>query len=296
MLNHSNLKVLSAFAIGGILVSGAYLAANNKPDLLVNSDISSVTAVESPPRLPIAVADSNNDGIEDWQEVFVDNIMPITNGPLENYIPPETLTGAIGVSFFQEMLGAKAYQGIGRSREQIIEDTGAKITAYASDKIFTTSDLILNPDSSTEAIRTYANAHAEAIKNSAVPGVRNELVVLREVLNGKAEPGLQELELISQIYLNTRETVLQQPVPNILAKEHLDLINVYNALYNDVSAMTKALSDPMLTFVRIRRYQEDVDALTLALGNMYFALKPYMKDFKSNDSALLFNTFNPDLR
>ena len=120
--------------------------------------------------------------------------------------------------------------------------------------------------------------------------------VIREILNGKTEPGLQELELISSVYLNTRDQVLQIPVPDILAKEHLDLINVYNALYNDITAMTKVVSDPMLTFVRMKRYQEDTNALKLALQNIYFALKPYQKDFGVADKAVLFTLFNPDLK
>lgn len=295
-MNHYNSKVLGAFAVGAILVAGSYLAANLKPVTGTNSASLSVTTVESPLRVPIAVQDSNNDGIEDWQEVFISGSQITNSSSSTDYIAPETLTGSVGVSFFQEVLSAKAYEGIGRSREQIIEDTVKKISVYASDKVFNVSDLTLKPDTSAEAIKSYANAHAEAIINSGIPGLRNELEVIREVLSGKTEPGLQELELISKVYLNTRDQVLLIPVPNTLAKEHLDLVNVYSALYNDIAAMTKVVSDPMLTFVRMKRYQEDVSALRLSLQNMYFALKPYANDFGKDDKALLFAAFNPDLR
>lgn len=296
MVNHSKSKVLGAFAVGAILVGGSYLAANAKPSPELNSAALSVTTVESPLRVPIPVVDSNKDGIEDWQEVFVSEAPLLSGSSSESYVFPETITGQIGVNFFQEILSAKAYEGIGRSREEIIADTAAKITAHAADEIYTVSDLTLSQDSSAEAIKKYANQHAETIVNNNVPGRREELVVLREVLDGKTEPGLQELELISQIYLNIRDQALLIPVPNILAKEHLDLINVYNGLYHDISAMTKVTIDPMLTFVRMKRYLEDIAALELALKNLYLALKPYAGTFDLNDKALLFNEFNPDLR
>ncbi|HMO77622.1 MAG TPA: hypothetical protein PKA42_00500 [Candidatus Paceibacterota bacterium] len=295
MVNHSNSKVLGAFVVGAILVGGSYLAANLKPPTGTNPASLSVTTVESPLRVPIAVQDSNNDGIEDWQEVFISD-SPFTNSSTTDYLAPDTLTGSIGVSFFEQVLSAEAYKGIGRSREQIIEDTITKISTHATDKVFTVNDLNLKSDTSAAAIKAYANAHAEAIINNGIPGLRNELDVIREVLNGKTEPGLQELELISKVYLNTRDQVLLISVPNILAKEHLDLINVYSALYNDITAMTKVVSDPMLTFVRMKRYQEDVAALKLSLQNLFLALKPYTNDFGKDDKALLFTAFNPDLR
>ena len=294
-MNHSNLKVLGAFAVGAILVAGSYLAANSKSTTGTNSATLSVTTVESPLRAPITVRDSNNDGIEDWQEVFLSDLPTIITGSTSDYALPETLTGSVGVSFFEQVLSTEAYEGIGRSKEQIIKDTVTKISTYAADKVFNISDLTLKEDTSTEAIKTYANAHAEAIINSGVPGLRNELEVVREILDGKTEPGLQELELISSVYLNTRDRVLLIPVPNTLAKEHLDLINVYNALYNDINAMTKVVSDPMLTFVRMKRYQEDTEALKLALQNIYLALKPYANHFGQDDKALFFTAFNPDL-
>ena len=294
-MNHSNSKVLGAFVVGAILVGGSYLAANLKPPTGTNPASLSVTTVESPLRVPIAVQDSNNDGIEDWQEVFISD-SPFTNSSTTDYLAPDTLTGSIGVSFFEQVLSAEAYKGIGRSREQIIEDTITKISTHATDKVFTVNDLNLKSDTSAAAIKAYANAHAEAIINNGIPGLRNELDVIREVLNGKTEPGLQELELISKVYLNTRDQVLLISVPNILAKEHLDLINVYSALYNDITAMTKVVSDPMLTFVRMKRYQEDVAALKLSLQNLFLALKPYTNDFGKDDKALLFTAFNPDLR
>jgi hypothetical protein len=295
MVNHSNSKVLGAFVVGALLVSGAYLVANSKSSAPVNS-AASVTAVESPLRQPIAVQDSNNDGIEDWQEVFISGSPIINASTTEDYVAPDTLTGSVGVSFFEQILSTEAYQGIGRSKEQIIADTVTKVSAYAADKIFNVSDLVVKEDNSAVAIKNYANAHAEAIINNGIPGLRNELEVIREILDGKTEPGLQELELISSVYQNTRDQVLLIPVPNTLAKEHLDLINVYNALYNDIKAMTKVVSDPMLTFVRMKRYQDDSNALKLALQNMYRALKPYANDFGPDDKAILFGAFNPDLR
>ncbi|MBP6924530.1 MAG: hypothetical protein KBB78_03095, partial [Candidatus Pacebacteria bacterium] len=64
--------------------------------------------------------------------------------------------------------------------------------------------------------------------------------------------------------------------------------------YRDVEAMSFATSDPALTLMRFKRYQDDALALRLSLENIYLALNPYSNLFSTSDPAVFFSQFSPN--
>jgi hypothetical protein len=80
----------------------------------------------------------------------------------------------------------------------------------------------------------------------------------------------------------------------LAVKQHLDLINTFNALHESIKAMALATEDPALALIRLKRYQDDALGLKLALENMYMTLEPYASLVKPEDPALLFAIFSPD--
>lgn len=292
MVSNSKSRVIGAFIVGFAIVAGAYVYNSLTPTIVPS--VQSATVAQVPARVFIATNDDNKNGLEDWREQFVENSPVISldeNG--EEYTPPETLTGQVGIAFFQSIVTAKGTEGFGRSKEQIIKDTAETISKYGADTIFDIKDIVTKDDNSAEAIRAYANAAADAIIVNDVPGSRDELAILKELLSTENEQGIAELKAIAQTYQKTRDDTLKLSVPSKLANEHLDLINVYHALANDLEAMAKVLDDPMLSLVRIKRYKDDAEGLALALQNMYAGIKPYTSSFVTNDSALMFFVFNP---
>jgi hypothetical protein len=91
-----------------------------------------------------------------------------------------------------------------------------------------------------------------------------------------------------------RDATLAIPVPAFAAKQHLDLINTYHALYESISAMAISFEDPALTLIRMKRYQDDATGLDFALQNMYQSFEPYASLLGPDDPALLFVIFSPD--
>ena len=73
-----------------------------------------------------------------------------------------------------------------------------------------------------------------------------------------------------------------------------DLINTFNAIEQDIEGMTLAFSDPAVTLLHLKRYQDDATGLAYAMQNMFFALKPYGDKFKPDDPASIFIVFSPD--
>jgi hypothetical protein len=296
MSDQSKTRVIGAFVIGFAIIAGAYTVSNfGKPSTPPPSTLSA--AASAPQRVLIDVADTDTNGIEDWQDQFVKAAqIKITPATEQDYKQPDTLTGQVGISFLESIITARGSGPVGRTQEEIIADTVEDVSRFASDKIIDFKDIIISQDTSPEAIRAYGNAHADAILSNNISGLDLELYILRDILNDVRPDGMEDLEKIKTIYKGTRDDVMKIPVPNLFVKEHLDLINVYNALYNDLEAMTKALNDPMLTLVRLKRYEEDAIGLALAFRNMYLAVEPYASAFKEDDSAIFFVDFSPNLQ
>jgi hypothetical protein len=295
MIDQSKTKVVGAFVIGFAIIAGAFvLRSFGQP--ATPPPTSQAATAELTNRQVIEVVDTDTNGIEDWQEQFVKSSPILMGGDGAEYEAPDTLTGQVGIAFIQSVITSKGYGGVGRSKEQVIADTVEQVSTFANDKIFVLKDLTVSNDSSPEALRLYANAHADAIVGNSVPDLRHELLILRDVLNGTNEKGIDELKTLAQVYLGTRDDVLKLAVPPLLVKEHMDLINVYHAMYKDIDSMTAAVNDPMLSLVRLKRYEDDAKGLGLALQNMYKALEPYASAFNKDDSAILFVAFSPNLQ
>jgi hypothetical protein len=296
MDDRSKTRVIGAFLVGFAIVGGAYTLSNfGKPSTLPPSNSAATAIVAAPNRVPLPVVDTNADGIEDWQETFTsDAQITLDKNVSSDYVVPDTLTDQVGVAFVQEIIRAKGYGSFGKSEEEVITQTVEQISTHATDRILDMRDIIISEDVSTEAIRAYGNAMADAIILNSNSNLRHELLILEDVANSRNPESAKELADLAEVYRKMRDDSLLIPVPSLFVKEHLDAINVYNALYNDILTMSKALSDPMLTLVRLKRYEEDALGLALAFQNLYLAVEPYAAIFERDDSAVFFVNFSPD--
>ncbi len=301
MIPQFNSRVTGAFLIGFAIVAGAY-TVNSLNKKIVESPVSAdyvANVNQAPERVAITVKDSDNDGIEDWQDEFLTAEPIVLEKSQTEYVPPDTLTGKVGVSFMQNVLTAKTRGQVGRTNEQIITDTVSQIkTESINDKIYSVRDIKITKDISNTSVKNYGNAMADAINNNAVKGkIRDQMEIISDITkNGDAsEKDIADLKILSDLYLNTLKDTLEIPVPNIFVKEHLDLINVYNALYNDALGVSETLNDPLLALVRAKRFDDDSKGAQIALENMYLALEKSSYTFDTSDSALLFLSFAPNI-
>lgn len=290
-----NPKVLGATVLGCALVAGAYVtshfgASSQQP---VESAVYAITT-EAAPREFIQVSDKNDDGIEDWREEFVAET-PIINTSVtatSTYELPKTVTDQVGIQLFQSVLEAKGRGNIGPDKNKVIADTAERLRATIADVIYRVNDITI-VESSPEAIKTYANTVAEILINNNVPGSEDELVIIDRALRTESPEELAKLEPIIAMYKNLRDQTMATPVPRGFEKQHLDLINVYQAVYATLDGMKQVFSDPVVALLRVKRYQDDATGLGNALQNMYIALTPYASLFSTNDSATIFVAFAP---
>jgi hypothetical protein len=102
---------------------------------------------------------------------------------------------------------------------------------------------------------------------------------------------LTKLDPIITAYKNMRDQTLATPVPQGFEKQHLDLINVYQAIFAGVSDMKLGFSDPVVALLRIKRYPDDARGLGNALTNLYRVLQPYLGTLQADEPAQIFSTF-----
>ncbi len=290
---YQNPKVIGAFLVGFALVAGAYVISSFGEPRASAPVANVLSAQEAPTRLFIPVSDSDTDGVEDWRDQFVSApAVTVSDVAEEDYTPPDTFTGQLGVSLMEGIIMARGAGPISRSEDQVIAETVEQISKNAvSDTIFDVKDIIISSDTSDVAIRTYGNAVASILINESNPDLENELLLLKDYLESPEAKNAAKINELAAIYKKYRDETLNIPVPNLFVKQHLDLINVYHAMYMNIDAMTKASADPMLAFARLKRYEDDVTGLSYAFVNMYNAFIPYARVFELNDPAIVFVNF-----
>lgn len=298
MTGHINPKILGSTVVGLALVAGAYTVSNfGKSDLQTQE--ANIPATEQNQRTTITVTDNDNNGIEDWRDDFVTTEPIILNKATSTYTLPETLTGKTGISVLEDLIAARIYGPFGSSNEEVITKTINNLEVETAQTLYNTKQIDIFEDWGEQDIVNYANTIANIILKYDLADSEGELTILSEILknpNGDNESKIKELETIATAYKHYLDDTLKVPVPSLLAKEHLDLINTYSAIYSDVDAMSKATNDPAVTLLRLKRYRDDATALGYALQNMYFALNNSGVLFEATDPAIFFTVFSPDYK
>jgi hypothetical protein len=293
MDNYSNPKVVGATIIGFAMVAGTYVISNfgTPPESTGNVAVAFASA---PARVFVPVTDSNDDGVEDWREQFTTApaiVAEEIDSPT-NFIPT-TLTEQVGVNLVEGLLKSIVAGPVVKNRERVVADNVERITrAATSDKIFDVKDIIISPDSSDQAVRQYGNTLASILIENSIAMDSTELYLLDQYLTNGDVASLQKLKALTESYQKFRDNTLNTPVPRLFVKEHLDLINVYNAVLVSLEAMTKVEDDPLIPFMRLQRYEDDILGLALSLDNMYNVLVPFARVFEQNDPAALFVTLS----
>ncbi|PIW97331.1 hypothetical protein COZ82_00130 [Candidatus Kaiserbacteria bacterium CG_4_8_14_3_um_filter_38_9] len=290
-----NKKVTGAFLIGFALIAGSYVVSNfGKNAEPITANIYTATTPLAP-RIFIPIVDSDQNGVEDWREDFVSETPLIIDESTSTvpYEMPTSLTDQVGIQLFQSILEAKAMGKVGPSQTEIIQKAADQLRKTVKDVIYGPNNVTTIPLSPT-AVRTYGNTMAQIILNNNQPDSENELTILDRAVKSEDPEELKKLNPLALMYKNLRDQSIATPVPEPFLKQHLDLINTYQALYKNLSDMQLVFSDPVVALMRVKRYQDDAIGLSLALQNIYNMVLPYASVFESNDPAVLFVVFDPN--
>ncbi len=266
-MDDARMKIIGAFLVGLALLSlTLFLRISQQPSKLSGELVA--TPTETKPREVIAVSDKNQDGIPDWQEAL-NKTEPIILEKTDTVYRPETLTDEFSTAFLQDMVLARNYGEFGNTPEELANRATEQMAQFAVDELYQEKDLNISNDNSDAAIRKYTNQVAQIILDNTVPADSlSELEILKQAYTKEDEKRLDDLDPIISMYDDILSRTLLLPVPSSYKKEHLDIINVYKAVYNDIDAMKLAFSDPLKAVIRLKRYEEDVTAMYVVLLNL----------------------------
>ncbi|MFM2340063.1 MAG: hypothetical protein RLZZ360_699 [Candidatus Parcubacteria bacterium] len=290
-----NKKVLGATLVGVFLVGGALVLNNRQTNNQPLAAIDRVPQVDTtlPDRQYIPVTDTNSDGIEDWREEFVLQA-PIQLPPSSttvDFTMPTTVTDQVGIQVFESLLKNKANVQFQQTNEVIVERTTDKISGLAKDTLYTESSVSVVPTEPV-AIRRYANMMGQSLITNNVTGSDGELEIVYAALQANRPEDLKKLEPLADMYKKLRDDAIAAPVPERFAKDHLNLINAYHAMYRNISDFQLIFEDPLVALLRIKRYQDDATALAIILNTMYRNAAPFQSLFTADDPATVFIAFS----
>ncbi len=278
-------KVAGASIVGMGLVCVAFgMNMLSHEQLQEQSTTNPATVINTPARTYIAVTDTNGNGIEDWREEFLTE-EPIVMASTTTFVMPETITDQVGIDMFESMVRGKALGPFADTETELVDTATARAIKAGTDTMYTERDIVTT-NTNNITVRAYGNALGQSVvDNSSKYG--DELAIVNRALQTNNGTELDKLNDIALSYKKLRDEALNTPVPDQFIRVHLDLINTYNAMYNTISGLQLAVSDPMVALVRIKRYQDDALGLQYAISNLITALDPYNSVFYADDTVMI---------
>ncbi len=254
--------IWAALAVGLVLIAFALFVqkAGTLPDQ--NGQLAVVTS--APERSYVPVVDEDRDGIPDWQQALVRTELIATSSLQGEEWNPTTLTEQFSVAFFEEVVSNETYGPLSDTNDEIVTAATEALVQQAVDPLFTAKDITVAGASDTESLRFYGNALADILLKHPYTGA-SEMVVLQNALRANNPALLAELAPIENAYRAMVVDMRLLPVPEAYATEHLNLLNSYFAIANDISAMQGVFTDPILAMLRVKRYENDVFGMTQSL-------------------------------
>lgn len=263
------IRIGVAGVVGILIVLGALYVSSNLPEKTLPEEPVSIQKPVT--RGSVEITDVNKNGIPDWEDSLEDKIIDLIIvatstegvGTSETYIPPTTFTGKFSEAFLQDYLEGKMSGEDFSDPTAFVEGAISSIEQNTLSPKHTRGELTLIP-TTPEILREYGN-ELVSIMTRHSKTTESELAILSRVLETEDEALLAQLKPIEESYTATIADTLGMPVPDMLAREHVELLNAYEAVRLDLEAMQQLYTDPLYALARIRIYESDIQSLSSIL-------------------------------
>jgi len=274
-------------------------------------DVTAGTDIEDPRNFVAALplreyqepTDTDGDGLRDWLEELtgtnpnLNDAARIASSTASSApFVLDTETKKFALSFFEEMMAQHGGNGLSPEETQaVLAKSMKEFGALNQDRLYLRSDISILDDSSKGAVEAYGNKAGEVIVRggSNPEKIEPELVLLGRALNTDDASHLADISKIRAGYETMQKNLLALEVPLPLLEEHLLLINSLTAVLDNVTAFEQAFKDPLVAYLRLKRYEQDVQGLITAVegirrelerndvvydryeaGDFFFSLRP----------------------
>jgi len=247
--------------------------------------------------------DTDGDGLRDWLEEllgtdpYINDATRIASTTASGTpFIADTETKKFAISFFEEMMHQHGGDSLTpEETEAVVARSMREFQSLNETELYNRTDITIIDDDSKELMREYGNAVGTAIlaNNTKPEGVEHELVILGRALEKDDAALIADMAIIRKNYEGMVAEILTVPVPREAVDAHLALLNSLKAIHDDVVAFENAFKDPLVAFLRIKRYQNDAVALGVSVDLVRRALERENIVYRNDEAGQLFFTFRP---
>jgi len=252
--------------------------------------------------------DSDGDGARDGEEVGLrrDPTKPgpddqirtaqLSSGNTQSNTTaePQTLTERLAQEFFSSYLSlGGAQKSLSNTEATHLVDeflTDAQqaqpLTYYSKD------DISVSSATSIDALRTYANAMGRIIRMHAVE-TENEAVITNNAVQQDNPEMLAQLDPIIESYEGMLADSLELPVPHNAQQIHLNILNAYARILQNIVGMQAAFTDPVKALQSVSTYQANANELLRAFQDAKNFYQNRGITFSDAEGGLLFTSIAP---
>jgi len=272
------IRIGGALVIGIIIIFSAFSV--NDREIAANGQ---VVVAPAPTRIYIET--------KDWQASLPGRGFATIDTPtstillpeeIEAYAPPTTFTEKFSEAFLEDYLKGKIREEDFGDPTALVGNAVTAIKQNTQSKRYTRAEIRTEPTTGS-GMYIYGNQIASIVQKHSINN-ENELLILGRALNTNDPKILKDLIPIEQVYTRAIQDTLTTPVPLDLVQEHLTLLNAYEAIKTDLSAMQLTFTDPLYALARTKGY----DANSKALLNAYIAIAQ-----KLNRAGINYNNTEP---
>ncbi len=262
-----NIRIVGALTLGVIIVVGVYLIKSKNETMSVTA---AIVVPENETREYIPIKDTDENGINDWEEQFSKKIIAeaVTSQTTDkNYEIPTTVTGQFALRLFKNRTIAGLDKKLTEEEKNAIVDASMESIKYPVLNLnYIERDLTISNDS-ISSLHDYGNAISLIILSHSFEERDNELNILNEAIQG-IRPDLSDLVPIKITYKQFVSELLSTPVPPQLIERHLRIINLIQAVYEDIGVFEFFKTDPLLTLTYMKEYIQDYENLNTSFFEM----------------------------
>lgn len=224
-----------------LLVGGAFLLAeyrNKQAEQLIYTGTTIATSSDL----------SDYENATDWKNILLATDKNASSTVKDITKQPEKLTpvDVLGRDFFARYMELRQMGNVDDplSQQVLINEVLRNGFVTDSPKVYVGTDILVKEDTSMASVRQYGNDLGSILKTYSVQS-RNEAVITQEALTKSDPTILKELDPILVSYKNILTNILKISVPQTLAKNHLDLVNIMSSSIFMIENFKKSLEDPM---------------------------------------------------
>jgi hypothetical protein len=241
--------------------------------------------------------DTDGDGTNDSEEISTNrdplkqNINPVNQEPsdkidekiliaekkaVEDYTKL-TSTEVVARQLFSQYIATKKVGGqlTETDKFQIVENSIANIPQITFN-IYTEKDILVSDITDNKSWRDYSNSLAEILIINLKTPIENIESIIQDFYNIQGDENVTEqtVKIFSRftpLILKNQKTVsslLKVTVPKNLAQEHLNLINSFKKIYENVDLMQKSAKDLILLIPLLNHYENNSKDLNTATINI----------------------------